>query len=155
MTEPPSHPDESPQSSGYQAPPPGYGPGGQGAPPPPGYASSDDRTWSLLSHGLGPVGVVVGAGVLGWVGPLVCYLAKGKESPTVRAHALQALNFNITWAVIDLVAAIIASCLGAFFFGPQILWAVTLVPIIFGIIGTVRANDGQLYRYPLSFPLVK
>jgi uncharacterized protein len=35
------------------------------------------------------------------------------------------------------------------------LLVVTLVGVVFGVIGGLRANEGQLYRYPLSARLVK
>ncbi len=138
-------------------PPPGYGPPQpphfQG-PPPPGYASSDEKTWALLTHFLAAAGVLF-SGLLGWVMPLVTYLAKGKESPTLRAHAVQALNFNILWAAIDLLALILGSCLNFVIGLPFFLGLIYLVPLIFNIIAGMKANEGTVYRFPISYPLIK
>ena len=32
---------------------------------------------------------------------------------------------------------------------------VTIIGIVFGIIGGLRANEGQLYRYPMSASMIK
>jgi len=123
---------------------------------PQGYANADERNWALLTHVLAAVGVLFG-GVLGWVMPLVTYLVKAPQSPTLRAHAVQALNFNITWAIIDVVVNIVAGCLGVFHV-PLLGWLIRLVwiiPLVFNIIAAVKANDGVVYRHPLSFPLLK
>jgi uncharacterized Tic20 family protein len=93
-------------------------------------------------------------GTFGWVAPLIALLAKGNESPTIRAHAAAALNFHALWAVISVISLAVATCL-FWLVLPALLFAVPLIPIIIGLIGGVRANDGQLYRYPLSVPMVK
>jgi len=124
-------------------------------PAPPGYDSVEERNWAVLTHALAAVGVFFG-GLLGWVAPLVTFLAKGPQSPRLRAHAVAALNFNLTWAVIDLAAMIVGQCLGLVHLWP-LTWLVRLVPVVpfvFDIIATVKAGNGERYRYPLSYPLV-
>lgn len=135
---------------GYGAPgygTPGYGAKGYGAPggQPTGYATSDEKTWALISH--------FGGILVGFIAPLVALLAKGNESPTVRAHAVEALNFQITWGILTVVASIIAVCsFGILFFLPMVTW---LVVVIFSIIAGMKANEGVVYRYPMTWRLVK
>ncbi|GAA1028934.1 DUF4870 domain-containing protein [Virgisporangium ochraceum] len=132
---------------------PGYPQQGGYGTPPPGYPTADDKTYALIAHWGGAAGVFVGGGFLGWVGPLIAYVAKGNVSPTVRAHAISALNFHITWAIayaLSFVVAII-TC-GFLFFVPLIVW---LVPMVFGIIGGVKATNGEFYRYPMSIQFIK
>jgi len=113
--------------------------------PTPGYANSDEKTWALISH--------FGGIVVGFIAPLVAYLVKGNESQTVRAHSIEALNFQITWGVATIIASIIAVCsLGTLFFLPMLTWAMI---IVFSIIAGLKANEGQLYQYPASVRLVK
>jgi uncharacterized Tic20 family protein len=118
--------------------------------PPPGYANSDEKTWALIAHF---------GGIFFWFIPsLIALLVKGNESPTVRAHAVEALNFQITWSVISVAGTILGFCgsfiiIGAvFFIVPFIAWVMI---IVFGIIAGLKANEGQLYRYPMSFRAVK
>src|SRR6185436_17210427 len=116
MSEPPRPPSESfgsapeeprppatpPAPPTPPAAPPPYAPPASTSPPPsaggmpmgaptPGYANSDEKTWALIAH--------FGGIVVGFIAPLVAFLAKGNESPTVRAHVVEALNFHITWGV--------------------------------------------------------
>lgn len=126
-------------------PPRGYPPPG---PPPRGYSSADDKTWALTAHFGGAAGAVFG-GLFGWVAPLVALLVKGPQSAAVRAHALAALNYQALWSVICFIGLILANCL-YWLVIPRLFYLLPLVPIIFGVIAGVRANDGGLYRYPLS-----
>lgn len=138
------------------APPPG--PGGYGVPgnmygTPAGHGTSDEKTWNLVSHFGGALGVFVGGGLLGWVAPLVSMMSKGNQSPNVRAHALEALNFQITWALAILIGVVLTCCsAGLLFFVPMLAG---IVPIIFGIIAGVKATNGEFYRYPMTIRMVK
>lgn len=138
MTTPPQQPPASP--------PPG------GGAPPPGYSDSEEKTWALIAH-FGGAGIILISAVLGWLPPLIAMLVKGNTSPTVRAHAVQALNFHITWAGAMVIALILAVCsFGLLFFVP---FLVALVPIIFGIIAGIKANEGTVYNYPVAIKLIK
>ena len=117
--------------------------------PPPGYANSDEKTWALIAH--------FGGIVVGFIAGLVALLVKGNESPTARAHAVEALNFQITWGVAMIIAWIVGLCTSWFTFGLSFLLPVAawLVLAIFSVIAGMRANEGQLYQYPLSVRLIK
>jgi uncharacterized Tic20 family protein len=150
-----------PAGGGYPPAGGGYPPAGGGYPPagggyygaaaPAGYANSDEKTWALVAHFGGAAGAFIGGGTLGWVAPLVALLAKGNESPTVRAHAVAALNFQIVWTVVTIIGWALACVLIGFIIAPIAI----IIAIVFGIIAGVKANDGQLYKYPLTINMVK
>ncbi|WP_345629481.1 DUF4870 domain-containing protein [Rugosimonospora acidiphila] len=152
----------------YGYPPPGYstGPGQQQpGPPPPGYPSSQDKTWALVAHFGGAVGAVVGGGLLGFVAPLIALQGRGNQSPAVRAHAAAALNFFGPASAVALILIVVRICVGAsggwLFTGAAhallnlALGAVVVLSAIFGVVGGLRANDGELYKYPVSYPVVR
>jgi uncharacterized Tic20 family protein len=85
------------------------------------------------------------------VAPLVALLSKGNESPTVRAHAVAALNFQILCSIISLVGWILI-CIIVGFIG---VIAGTILGVVFGIIAGLKANEGAYYKYPFTINLVK
>jgi uncharacterized Tic20 family protein len=108
------------------------------------YASEEERYWALSAH--------LGGIFLTFVAPLFVLLVRGTESPTLRAHAVEALNFQITWGAVLVISAIAGVCsFGTLAFLPLIAWAVV---IAFSIVGGVRANNGQVYRYPVAVRVV-
>ena len=116
---------------------------------PRGYSTSDEKTWALIAH--------FGGIIVGFIAPLVALLVKGNDSPTVRAHAVEALNFQITWNVALIVAQILFACTswftaGALFFLPLLCWGVI---VVFSVIAGLKANEGVVYQYPVSIRLVK
>lgn len=87
----------------------------------------------------------------GWIAPLVALLAKGNESPTVRAHAVTALNFFITWSIV----AVIGWATVCIVIGVLILILAYVLGIVFGIRAGVKAVNGEQYNYPLAIKMVK
>lgn len=149
---PPTGGYEPPPTGGYSYPPSAPPPpaGGYGAPPP-GYANNDDKTFALVAHFGGAAGALVTGGVLGFVAPLIAYLVKGQQSPTVRAHAVAALNFQVLWSIVAFLGWL-GSCL---LIGIPVLLVAMAMQIIFGILAGVKANEGQPYNYPASPSIIK
>ncbi|HEX2704973.1 MAG TPA: DUF4870 domain-containing protein, partial [Candidatus Lustribacter sp.] len=82
--------------------------------------------------------------------PLVVYLVYKDRSPFVRQHASEALNFQITACIGYVVSVILVFVIiGIFTFA-----AIALCAVIFAILGTVAANDGRPYRYPVNIRFV-
>ena len=145
---PPPPPGQGPPPWGQPAGPPPPGTPPPGTPPPPAPLTPDERTWLLIAH-LGGAGVAfLAGGTMGWVPPLVALLAKGPESPAIRANAVEALNFQLTWSVATVIAYVLTGCsAGLLFFLPILTIAVA---VIFGIVAGVRASSEGFYRYPLT-----
>ena len=103
---------------------------------------SDERTWAMLAHVLA---------LFTWIiGPLVIYLTKGNESPMVKANAAEALNFEITVTIGYVVSVVLMLVLvGLFTFV-----AIAIAALVLPIIGAVRANQGDVYRYPFTIRFV-
>ena len=133
-------PRSDPQQPPYGGPQgvPQGGWGGQNQP-----ASSDDTLWAVLSH--------VSFFVVGLIGPLIVMLTKGNESPFVRRHAVEALNFHITVAIASIVSFILVFVLIGFLLLPAVL----IAGVVFTIMAAIAASRGEEYRYPISLRLVK
>ena len=110
------------------------------APPAP---TGSDMIWSMLSHLSALLGV-------GFVLPLVVYLAMRKESEYVASNAREALNFHISVLIYTLCCIPLALIL----IGIPLLIVLGLGSMILAIIATIKASDGLCYRYPLTLRLV-
>ena len=126
-----------------------------------GGISAEERQWAMFAHLSALLGAIVTAGWAGsigcFIGPLVIWLMKKDTMPFVDDQAKEALNFNITVAIIFFV-----------------LWAVTFLTLFIGgvltvplmvivgiawlvltVIASIKANQGERYRYPFTLRLVK
>jgi uncharacterized Tic20 family protein len=123
--------------------PPGGGPPAGGPPGQPPLSADQERLWGMLAHLLSFVAAYI---ALGFVAPLVVLLVFGPRSAYVRAQAVESLNFNLSW----LLYAIAAGILVIIGIGLLILLALGIAYVVLVIIASVRANNGQLFRYPLT-----
>ena len=117
-----------------------------------GPPSQEECNFALLAHASGIAGVL-GAGLLGFVGPLIIYLLKSETSGYVASQSKEALNFQITLLILAAV------CIGITMISCGFLFPIVFVPmilqIVFGIIAALAARDGQPYRYPFNIRLIR
>jgi uncharacterized Tic20 family protein len=78
------------------------------------------------------------------------WLIKKDEMPFAADQAKEALNFQLSMTIYFLVAFLTVFILIGFVLVP----AVVLFDFILIIIATTRANDGILFRYPLTIRFV-
>jgi uncharacterized protein len=134
---------------------PSYEPGAPsstGLPPGPRPLSpSAERGWSVAAH-LSAVPVAwLTVGVLAFLGPLGVLLVAGDRSPMVRAHAVEALNFTLSWLLYAVVGAVLALVLVGF----VVLAALAVSYVVLVIMAAVAANEMRPYRYPLTIRFVR
>ena len=111
--------------------------------------STSVRTWCILAHATALVGFLVPvAGHI--VGPLIVWLAKRQDSPEIDAHGKESMNFQISMLIWNVIAGILCLVL----IGIPLLILLHILNIIFVIVATIRASEGQLYRYPLTIRLI-
>ncbi|MBS4209855.1 DUF4870 domain-containing protein [Bacillus sp. FJAT-50079] len=85
------------------------------------------------------------------IGPLLIWLLKKDESPLIDFHGKEYLNFLISYTVYGIISGILVLLLIGFVLLP----IVGLLAFIFTIIGAIKAYDGQIYRIPFIFRLIK
>ena len=142
--------DTPPPPPPPQSPPPPEGPPSSGPPPQEPYGAgqpqqlspSDEKLWATL--------VNVGGIFFYFVPALIGYLVLKDKGPFVRHHTATALNFQITIAIALLVSYILIFL----FIGILLVIAIEIVKIVFSIIAAIKANQGQLYTYPLAIKFV-
>jgi len=108
--------------------------------------TSDVRNWATLSH---LSGFVVFLGIPSALGPLVMWLLR-KDEPYAEYHAKEALNFQISFMIWGVLAAL--SILA--FVGIILLPAVIVTWLVLTIKGALRAAAGEYYRYPMTMRFV-
>jgi uncharacterized Tic20 family protein len=153
---PPQVPPGNQPPQGQQAPEGGYqAPPGHQPPHPAGYvpgsrpmSPQDEKTWATLVHLAPFAAALVG---IPFLGPLIVYLIVKDRGPFVRFHAAQALNFQI----IVTIALWVFGLLSFVLIGLPFLIATAVAWVVFPIIGAVKANNGEWYRYPMTPEMVK
>ncbi len=108
-----------------------------------------EKQWGMFTHLAALATFVIPFG--GIIGPLIIYLSKKDEYEFVNDQGKEVLNFQITWAIILSISAlmIIVGIGYLLLIGFGIAW------LILVIVASVAASNGQYYRYPLTIRFIQ
>jgi uncharacterized protein len=105
------------------------------------------KQFSMLVHLSGIIFPLLGA--------IVGYIVWKDKGEMLNTHTKSALNFNISTAIYFAVAntlAVVAFFLVIPLFLPVLVW---IFYVIMCILAGVKANSGDLFKYPLSISFIK
>ena len=85
------------------------------------------------------------------LGPFIVWMLKRETYPFVDEEGKEAVNFQLTM----FIGMVVGYVLTLVFIGWLILLAVVVVDLIFVLIASMKANEGESYRYPLTFRFIQ
>ena len=150
-TSPPASPPLSPLAAPPSAPPPASTE--PAAPtytaPPPTPRTEDEldaqtRQWGMFLHMSLLLGFLIP--VLGLVVPILIWQLKRDEFPGIDPHGKNVMNWIISFVIYGVGSAILCMVI----IGIPMLMALGVCGIIFPIIGGIKANDSEVWEYPLA-----
>jgi uncharacterized Tic20 family protein len=111
--------------------------------------TESERNWSMLCHLTGLAGYFFPFG--GIIGPLICWLSRKDESAWIDIHGKNSLNFQLS--ILLYVAFAIPLCF--ILVGIPIIAALGMLKVVCTIIAGVKAQKGEIFRYPLVIPFIQ
>ena len=116
-------------------------------------ASKDARMWAMFCHlaGLGWLLWWIVPLIGGVIGPLVVWQIKREKDGFIDEQGKEALNFQISMLLYCIVAGVLCfACVGF-----VLLPIVAVADTGLAIIASIKAGNGQHYRYPLTIRFIK
>lgn len=104
--------------------------------------NADEKLFALLVHLL--PAVLYASLLLPVLVPIIVIATKGAESRWVKAHAYEALDFQLTILIFGVVGVVL-SIVGI---GICLLIGMALFAFVIGIIAGVKSYGGHAWRYP-------
>jgi len=87
----------------------------------------------------------------GLIAPILIWQLKKGEMPELDAHGKMVVNFIISMIIYSLISFVLTFVL----IGILGYIAVFFMGIVFPIIGGIKANSGELWKYPLVISIIK
>lgn len=112
-------------------------------------SENEERQWAMFAHIGTFSSIVVPLG--NFIAPIVVWQLKKHDSDFVVEQAKEALNFQITLVIYTLLSLPLCFIFIGFF----LIFALVLFGLIMVIVGAVRANEGDDFRYPMCIRLFK
>lgn len=111
--------------------------------------TADEKQMAMFLHLSALTGLFTGIGF--WLGPLLIWLIKKDQMPAIDPHGKAAMN----WVISSFLLTVIGGILMCVFVGIFVLIAVGILSIVFPIIAGLKANEGILWKYPLTYEFLK
>jgi uncharacterized Tic20 family protein len=108
----------------------------------------ETRKWAFILH----ISVLAGFVLppAGFIAPIVIWQLKKNELAGIDAHGKNAVNWIISAAIYMLVCVPLVFVI----IGIPMLIALGAAGIVFPIIAAIKANNGEVWKYPLSISFV-
>ena len=112
-------------------------------------ATKDERNLAMFAHLSAFAGLLFPAGG-NVIAPLIVWLTQREKSAFVADQSLEALNFNITVFLAEIVCGFL------FIVGVGVVLGLVLgiVWLVGTILGAIRASEGQRFRHRFTLRLV-
>jgi len=108
------------------------------------------RTWGMLCHLTG-FALLLGIPFGNILGPLVVWLLKKEEHPFIDEQGKESLNFQISISIYFLVAAILIVIV----IGLLLLIPLFIAYLVLVIIASIKASNGESFKYPLTIKFIQ
>lgn len=110
----------------------------------------DPYTMGTVCHLLGLVGFL-GIPFGSVIAPLILWLVKKNEDAFLDATGKEVINFQISIVIYTIIATLSLFIVVGIILLPVIL----ILALVYTIIGAIKASNGVVYRYPLTFRFIK
>ena len=111
--------------------------------------SKDARTWGMFLHFSMLASFVIP--LLGLLAPIVIWQMKKDQLPIIDEHGKNAVNWLISAAIYFAVGFVLWLLL----IGIPIVIAVMICSVVFPIMAGIKANNGEVWKYPLTISFLK
>jgi uncharacterized protein len=107
------------------------------------------RQWAMFLHLSQLVGHVIPMG--GFIIPIVIWQMQKTTLPGIDEHGKVVCN----WIISEILYFILCFLLFFVIIGIPMVMVLGVLAVVFPIIGGIKANNGEVWKYPLSIPFFK
>lgn len=104
--------------------------------------NQETRNWAMLLHLSVFAGYIVP--MAGLIAPILIWQLKKEQMPELDAHGKEVANFMISTFIYGLACFVLTFLL----IGIPLFVVLAIASIVLPILGAIKANNGEFYRYP-------
>ncbi len=110
----------------------------------------ETRRWGLFLH----LSVLAGYAlpIAGIAVPIAIWQLKKEELPKIDFHGKNVVNWVISLVIYAAVCGILVPFFGI---GIPLLMALGVVAVVFPIVAAIKANNGEVWKYPMAISFLK
>lgn len=109
----------------------------------------EENVFIMLMHLSQLTGFIIPFG--GLILPIVMWATNKDQSENINKHGKVVLN----WVISSTIYCVVAFMLIALVIGVPLLIGLCITSLVFIVIGAIKANNGELWPYPISIKFFK
>ncbi len=106
--------------------------------------AADEKQWAMIIH----LSQLLAVSGIGLILPIVLWQLKKNTSRLIDQHGRVVTN----WIITEVLLAMVVGVASFFLIGIPFAFALVLVGVIFPVVDGIKANKGELWPYPMSYP---
>lgn len=107
------------------------------------------RQWAMFLHLSQLTNILLP--LAGVVAPIVIWQIKKAELPSIDEHGKNVTN----WIISELIYLVVCFILTFVLIGALGFIVLAILSVLFPIIGGIKANNGEVWKYPLTIQFLK
>ena len=111
--------------------------------------TQSERDWAMFCHLTAFIGYFFP--FRGIIGPLICWMSRRNESVWVDINGKSSMNFQLSM----LLYIILAIPLCIILIGIPIVIFLAIFRLVCIVIASIKASQGEVFKYPLSIPFIQ
>jgi uncharacterized Tic20 family protein len=115
-----------------------------------GDAETQTRQWGMILHLSMFAGYILP--FAGFIAPILVWQLKKTDLPGIDPHGKNAVNWLISALIYSVVGTILLPIFGL---GLLILLALAVLGVVFPIVAALKANNGEVWKYPGAISFFK
>lgn len=116
---------------------------------PTGVVSENVRMWGMILHFSQLLGFLIP--ILGFATPIIIWQVKKDQMPELDRHGREVTN----WMISALIYTCVCFLMMLLLIGFPMLYALGVLVAVFPVIGGIKANQGEFWKYPLTIRFFK
>jgi uncharacterized Tic20 family protein len=123
--------------------------------------SKDELNLAMWSHLIPVLATATGLGLFGFLGPLLIRQTSNVQSAFLEQHTRASLNFQISMLIYYAMSTVLIIIVGVVTLGLGLILAFPIFGILIvgsialGIVGSIKATNGEHFNYMFSINFIK
>jgi len=111
--------------------------------------TQSERDWAMFCHLSSFAGYFFPFG--GIIAPLICWISRREGSEWVNQNGKSALNFQLSILLYNVMTIPLCFIL----VGIPILIFILIFEVVCIVVASIKASQGEVFKYPLSIPFIQ
>jgi len=112
--------------------------------------TQSEKDWAMFCH-LSALAMIIFPPFGGVIGPLICWISRRAESQWIDKNGKSSMNFQLSILLYGMLTIPLCFIL----IGIPIIVFLAIFNLVCVVVASIKASQGDVFKYPLSIPFIQ